>query len=560
MRKFFMSIATRIASDEVYDFIVTQEELDEITLPAIAVQTINEVYSVAYYESATLPPLSIRDYSYSSIPKCFFLMDSIAMAESGVLSLQNQPGLALKGENVLVGIIDTGIDYRNPLFINEAGETRILSIWDQEGEDNPPQGFLYGREYNKEMIQQAIMEENSLEIVPQEDVLGHGTFLASLAAGGEDREQDFIGAAPECELVIVKLKQAKQNLRDFYFFSSETPLFQENDIMAGVAYLEQIAEREKRPMVVLIGVGSNAGSHVGTGPLASTLDLFGVKTGRGAVIAAGNQAAARHHFAGAAQSLLNPVAVEVKVDEGVEGFCAELWAYAPELVRVVVQSPTGQRSGGDFPIMEDTQTTNFIFENTLLTLDYRIPGRGRRDLLVYLRFTTPAPGLWTILVYPQQTITGEFHIWLPIQDKVFFLQPEPDGTITNPGDAMIPITVGGYDALTGAGYIESGRGFAEESGAKPEFVAPAVDVSGAGLRNNYVENTGTSVGAAITTGVTAQVLEWGIVRGNAPTMNSLEVKNLLIRGSRREENVVYPNTESGYGKLDVYNSFEVLRK
>ena len=556
-----MPISTSILSNDTYDFIVTSEEISDILIPPIAIQPVNEVYSIAYYDKASLPPLSIRDYSYTSIPKCFFLMDSTAMEESGILAVQNQPGLALKGEGVLVGIIDTGIDYRNPLFLDELGQTRILSIWDQNAlEGEQPQGFLYGAEYTKPMIDRALSSENPLEIVPQIDTNGHGTYLASLAAGGINRENDFIGAAPDSQLVVVKLKEAKQNLRDFYFYSSEIPLYQENDIMTGIAYLESKAKQEDKPLVMLIGVGSNEGSHVGTDPLSSTLNLFGVKTGYAAVVAAGNQAAAQHHFYGETTSLLSPAAVEINVEENVPGFCMELWAYAPELVRVVVQSPTGQRSGSDFPILEDTQTTNFIFENTLLTLDYRIPGRTRRDLLVFMRFTTPSPGIWTILVYPQQTITGEFHMWLPIDGKAVFLQPEPNTTLTTPGVANIPITVGGYDAFTNARYIESGRGFDATGRIKPDFCAPAIDVSGAGLRNNFVENTGTSVAAAIVAGTAAQVMEWGIVRGNAKTMNSLEIKNLLIRGCEREESLSYPSPEWGYGRMNIFNAFEILRK
>ena len=189
-----MPISTSILSNDTYDFIVTSEEISDILIPPIAIQPVNEVYSIAYYDKAALPPLSIRDYSYTSIPKCFFLMDSTAMEESGILAVQNQPGLALKGEGVLVGIIDTGIDYRNPLFLDELGQTRILSIWDQNAlEGEQPQGFLYGAEYTKPMIDRALSSENPLETVPQIDTNGHGTYLASLAAGGINRENDFIG-------------------------------------------------------------------------------------------------------------------------------------------------------------------------------------------------------------------------------------------------------------------------------------------------------------------------------------------------------------------------------
>jgi hypothetical protein len=87
-----------------------------------------------------------------------------------------------------------------------------------------------------------------------------------------------------------------------------------------------------------------------------------------------------------------------------------------------------------------------------------------------------------------------------------------------------------------------------------------VDVTGAGLRSGYVENTGTSAAAAITAGAAIQVMEWGILKGNAPTMNSLEVKNLLVRGCEREQMRTYPNREWGYGRLNIYNAFSILRE
>lgn len=576
-----MPCTETILSNNTYDFIVANDEEYAPFVQPICIQPINDIYSVWYFDRDTVPPLSINRYSYSSIPKCFFLMDSTSLDVSGILSIQNQPTLSLKGQGVFVGIIDTGIDYTNDLFKDTAGQSRIYSIWDQTiSAGPPPQGFLYGVEYTREDINQALQSENPRDIVPETDTNGHGTFLASLAAGSADPENDFIGAAPLSELIVVKLKEAKQNLRDFYYFPEDEPLYQENDIMAGVAYLESVAERENRPLVILLGVGSNQGSHTGTGPLSTSLNLVGLKIGRAVVVPAGNQAIAQHHFYGEAKSMVSPVAVEINVEENVAGFCMELWTFAPELVRVVVQSPTGQQSQGGFPITEETQTTNFIFENTILTIDYRIAGRESGDLLVFFRFSQPAEGIWTVLVYPENAITGAFHMWLPIQpavsQNITFVRPNPDTTITTPSAAEIPITVGGYDGLTGAHYIQSGRGFNGIGQVKPDFCAPCVDVSGAGRAirtegqsgdyaligrtpNNYVTLTGTSVAAAITAGASALVLEWGIGRKNAPTMNCVQVKNLLIRGCQRESNPIYPNTEWGYGKLDVYNSFMVLR-
>ena len=559
-----MSCSKIIQSDDVYDLIISSDERNTPIVEPICEQTIGGNFAVLYYDRSTVPALSISRYSYTSIPKLFSLMDRTNLDESGILSVQNQPGLSLKGQGVLIGIVDTGIDYQNSLFRDEAGNTRILSIWDQtampiEDESNQTvatkrlQGgsFIpeYGEVYTKEQINLALQSETPLEIVPQTDRNRHGTYLASIAAGGEDVVNDFVGAAPLSELVIVKLKEAKQNLREFYYIQGNEPLYQENDIMAGVAYLDSVARMEQKPLVILLGIGSNQGSHTGAGPLSLLLDEIAAQTGRVVVVPAGNQAIAQHHFYGEATSSLSPVTVEVNVETDVRGFCMELWSYAPDLVRVVVQSPTGQRSQGGFPISEETQTTNFIFENTILTLDYRIAGKESGDLLIFFRFTNPAEGIWTVYVYPEIAITGAFHIWLPIQplvgQDIRFIEPDPDTTVTTPGNTQLAITAGGYNGLTGVRFLESGRGFSGQGQVKPEFCAPV--------------QTGTSGAAAITAGASALVLEWGILKGNAPTMNSVEVRNFLIRGCEREGNRVYPNTEWGYGTLNLYRSFQILR-
>ena len=554
-----------IQSNDTYDFIVSSDERNTPLIEPVCVQSVSRNYDILYYDRGTVPPLSIRQYSYTSIPKLFSLMDSTSLEVSGILSVQNQPTFSLKGEGVLIGIVDTGIRYTNPLFRDEAGNTRIVSIWDQTAtseNDTSDQAVAterlqgsvfqpeYGVIYTREQINEALQSETPQSIVPETDTNGHGTHLASIAAGSADPLNDFIGAAPLSELVIVKLKEAKQNLREFYYMQGDEPLYQENDIMAGVAYLESVAQMEQKPLVILLGLGSNQGSHTGSGPLSLLLDEIASQIGRAVVVPAGNQAIAQHHFYGETTSALNPVTVEVNVESGVEGFCMELWSYAPELVRVVVQSPTGQRSQGGFPVSEETQTTNFIFENTTLTLDYRIAGKESGDLLIFFRFSKPSEGIWTVYVYPEIAITGAFHMWLPIQPltgrEVRFIEPDPDTTITTPGNAQGAITVGGYNGLNGARFLESGRGFSGRGQVKPEFCAPM--------------ETGTSEAASITAGAAALVLEWGILRGNAPTMNSVEVKNLLIRGCEREWNRIYPNTEWGYGTLNLYRAFQVLRE
>ena len=118
------------------------------------------------------------------LPKDIFLNDSFSMTSSCIRSAQSENGFGLTGQGVIVGIIDTGLDYTHPDFRTYDGKTRILSFWDQSGNGDPPEGFSFGSEYTKEDIDLALSLSNPTEIIPPLDINGHGTAVAGIAAGG----------------------------------------------------------------------------------------------------------------------------------------------------------------------------------------------------------------------------------------------------------------------------------------------------------------------------------------------------------------------------------------
>ena len=130
----------------------------------------------------------------------------------------------------LIAVIDSGIDWRHEAFRN-GNHTKILSIWDQSITGNPSENVPYGRVFTREEIDRALVSPDSMEELPPLDENGHGTMLAGIAAGNRIPEQGFSGAAPEAELVVVKLKQAKKYLRELYLIPSSAEVFQEDDIM-----------------------------------------------------------------------------------------------------------------------------------------------------------------------------------------------------------------------------------------------------------------------------------------------------------------------------------------
>ena len=225
------------------------------------VQELDEDY-VAVYDHMRGREMKTGNFSYGVIPKCFGLLNNVALGESGILKVRDQPNLALTGQGVLMGFIDTDFDYTNPLFCNSDGTTRVERIWNQkERSGMPPRGFLYGTEYTREQINEELQanHDSMTAKIPFAD--GHGTFLAALAAGSEDFKNQFSGAAPECDIAFVQLKPAKQYLKDFYYIPDETPVFQENDIMAGIRYLNMLAIELRKPLSICIALGTNMGNR-----------------------------------------------------------------------------------------------------------------------------------------------------------------------------------------------------------------------------------------------------------------------------------------------------------
>ncbi len=540
----------QIHSNDYYDFIVPYGVGPEQITVSGCTQRISEDYDIFYFPREGLPSLSIADYSYTTIPKCYGLLDTTALEASGILRMQNQPVLSLKGDGVLIGFIDTGIDYTNKLFRYADGSSRIVRIWDQSITDGEtPEGILYGSEYTKEVIDRALASENPYDIVPSRDENGHGTFLAGVACGNEDAEADFIGAAPQAQIAVVKLKEAKQYLREFFFVPEGVPAYQENDIMMGVAYLDYLANVLNMPLVICIALGNSIGSHGKNGPLSGYLNFICTRRRRSIVVAGGNEANSRHHFQGRIAEDMSYEDVEVTVENDMSGFFLEMWANSPELYSVSVISPTGEQIRR-VPVRENaSETFRFVFEKTVVMIDYRIETREEANQLIYMRFIAPKRGLWVIRVYPENIINGSYNMWLPMAQltdgKVYFLRSNPEITLTSPSNARQVITVGGYNAVNQSMFADSGRGYTISGEIKPDFAAPAVNIYGPGLRGDYIRFTGTSAAAAVTTGAVAQIMQWALVELNSPRLSNAGIKNMLIRGTGKSNDRSYPNREWG---------------
>lgn len=558
----------QILSSDYYDFIASQlgeNEFEDLITEDTCMHEVEFVYNIIHVEKERADPLEFGRYSYNAIPKCYTLLDEAAMTQAGILQVQNYPTLNLQGTDVIIGLIDTGIDYQNPIFRNLDGSTRIAGIWDQTIQDGtPPEGFFYGTEYRREQIDEALQSENPLSVVPSTDENSHGTFLASLAAGGASEENRFIGAAPDATLAVVKLKPAKQYLKDFYEIHTDAACYQETDIMLGLSYLNGLAAQLDMPLVICIAVGTNLGGHSAASPLNGLLEIYANLAQRVIVIGTGNEANKRHHYLGVSQNINDVKEAEIRVPSGVNGFTLELWTTNPNIMKVTIVSPSGGRTPM-FSVREtETQIYRFIFEGTRVSLTYKLFLERSNAELIIMQFQAPTEGVWKVIVEPLQVAEDVFHMWLPVteflQGDVYFLESNPDFTITEPGNTLTSMTVGFYNGVENSVAISSGRGYTRGRGIKPDFVAPGVNVTGAVLRNQFAERTGSSIAVGITAGAAALMLEWVIYVRGFQAADSVQVRSLLSLGTDRIEGETYPNRTWGYGTLNLYQSFEELRR
>lgn len=563
-----MSCEEIIYSNEYGDYIFESfayPELAEEIYGAECVQVLNSRNLLLHRRIQGEPEVVLNQYGYSSMPKCFGTMDTTNVEEIGVLQLRRQPYLKLYGSNVLIGIVDTGIDYTHPVFINADGTSRILSVWDQTARQGPiPEGFQYGTEYRQAQLNEALRSENARELIPLTDEVGHGTFLAGIIAGNEMPEADFTGIAPLAQLVVVKLKEAKQSLKAYYGISETALAYQENDVMLGIRYLQGVAATQQRPLVIFTGLGTNAGNHSGQLPLSRFLNRGTVVPGTAVVCCAGNEGGSGHHYQREGLGAGQQDTVEFNIAEREAGITLELWVKAPQLVSVGVRTPFGNATG-ILPIWygRGTPAITFPLESSRIFVEYTVVESDTGDEVIVIRILEPTPGIWRLEVVNEMEALADYHIWMPIKNflkpETRFLRPEPDITVCEPGNAENVLTATAYNHVDGGIYLEASRGFNSAGEIKPELAAPGVNIYGPVPGGGFGRRSGTSVGAAHCAGAAALMLEWGVVRGNNIRMQTNEITNAMIRGAKRDGNLEYPNPIWGYGKLDLYKTFSLLR-
>ena len=490
----------------------------------------------------------------------------------------------LNGRGVLLAVLDSGITWDLEVFRKTDGSTRIRYLWDQtvtweqmvtqnqivpERTDDVrygklPDGFSLGTEYTAEEINAALQMSalDRYRLLPSRDLSGHGTAVAGIAAG-KSADGLYTGAAPEAELIVVKLGLPENSGGVEEGFPRTT------EILRGVTYALRKAGQLNMPLVINLSFGNSYGSHDGSSLLERFLDNAS-EIGKTVIcVGSGNEGAARGHFAG---NITRDSRVELAVGNYERSLNIQLWKNYSDVFRVRLQSPGGEEAELTTNIQGGKYTLRLEQTRILVYLGEPLPYAVAQEIYLEMIPVTGSyidAGIWAIRLEPVMTVTGQYYLYLPAGngrgDGTGFYRSTPQMTLTVPSTAAKVITVGAYDPVydtyadfSGRGYADSTRtiGVAAAGLTKPDLVAPGVNILAPDVYGSFLPVTGTSFATPIVGGAAALLMEWGIVRGNDPFLYGEKVKAYLRKGARplRGERE-YPNDRVGYGKLCVAESF-----
>lgn len=530
-----------------WDLIVKYSgNLDEIRALGIQVVELQNEFAIVTIKENLIERLAdFPQIEYIEKPKRLFFQVEGEKRASCIPQVQRPP-LSLTGRGTLVAIIDTGIDYANAVFRNADGTTRILYLWDQSLSENPPEGYLIGSEYTSEQINEALRQptlQQQRMLVPSQDVSGHGTAVAGVAAGNGN---GYRGVAYESDLIVVKLGLPRLN-----GFPRTT------ELMQAIDYVVRKALQLQRPVAINISFGNTYGAHDGNSLLEQFIQDIANRWKSVICIGTGNEGNTAGHVSGVLGDS-EDVEIELAVQENETGLNLQIWKAYYDVMDISIQSPSGVRVG---PIQEILGSQRFRIGETQLLLYYGEPSPYTIDQEIFIDFLPRTDfittGVWKIILSPRKVVSGNYAMWLPsnnvLNEGTGFLNPSVAGTQTIPSTAFRTIGVGAYNSETMTYADYSGRGYGAR--IKPDIVAPGVGIRAPIPGGGFGEFSGTSFATPFVTGSAALLMQWGIVNGNDSFLYGEKLKAYLQRGAREilgfEE---YPNQVVGYGALCVEDS------
>lgn len=538
----------------------SQTDDEIISIISIPIDEIKEL-EAEYLLSENI--LIKKTYFYSSC------IESVSpLTDSGIYQTQNNEYLNLTGRDVIVGIIDTGIDYLNKEFMDELGETRILEIWDQTIKDDNSNGeVLFGKVYKREQINNAIkLKENGGDpytIVPSRDTVGHGTSMAGITSGAGNG--NVKGGAPSSNLAIVKLREISNEFREYLDFEiNDIPIYNELPIYLALRYLKKLKSKYNKPMVVLIPLQTNGGDHSGNTIIGNQITKYSESTGFIVVVPSGNQANKQIHTTGIVEKIGDEGVIELFVDKGQRKLIIDLYIENFAKASLIVVSPSGERTNKFNLSFGSVLNYKFLFELTKMRVMCTIE-KNSIEMVQYIElfFEDLKQGLWQIILVSEDSRVLKYNAYLGLREflrqETKFLNSSSNNTVTSPATSRLAISTAYYNQNYTSIVAESGQGYTLDGRVSPIIATGGIDILTTGKNGTERVISGSSVSAAVATGGIALILEWGIVQKNIIQLNASLMIWLLVSAATLPRSYVFPNKYWGYGLLNIRNVFEILR-
>ncbi|SCJ94798.1 PII-type proteinase precursor [uncultured Clostridium sp.] len=482
-------------------------------------------------------------------------------------TIRENPYLRLNGRGVLVGILDTGIDYLNEEFMREDDTSRIFRIWDQTIQgDKYIYDLNYGTEYTEEQITEAIKLKknggNPYSIVGTTDTIGHGTAMASII-GARGINPDLKGAAPDCEFVIVKLVPANKSELERAYVDTNVPSYTPWSILLGIRYIGSVAKAANRPVVIYIPLGTNMGSHSGNGIIESSIYNYSGRIGTVIITPTGNQGNTETHTEGEIEKTGDYKDIQIRVGANQKRLPIEIWINQPNRVILSIISPSGEIISDLTSKNTNREKIKFTYEGTEMIVNFTNPEQTTGDGLISIKASNLREGIWRFRLTGEYIVNGNYYAWIPqrelLDESTRFLTPVEDTTLTLPSTARGAISVAYYNQNNNSVVGESGRGYTRDGRIKPEIAAGGINASVTKPGGGIASISGASVAGAVVAGGCALILQWAIVDGNDPTLYANQIRSYIISGATGRVGDIYPNREWGYGMFDLEKVFNVIR-
>ena len=483
--------------------------------------------------------IELEGLQYIELPKILYTSAYDSNRASCIPSVWNNYNLT--GEGILVGFLDTGIDYTHNAFKDDEGNTRIEHIYDLEN----------GVVYDKNKINEALKSEDPFSIVPEIDLSGHGTHVAGIACAGGNINFDNYGVAYKSSIAMVKIT-GENSLRAAL----------STQLMRGLKFLMDKSNEINKPLVVNISLSTNDGSHNGSSLLEKYIQTFTQLQKAVIVVAAGNEGNSAHHVGG---KMKKEEDLDLNIGDGEKGIILDF--FKPVLVDVSVEviSPTGISTG---PMgLSESYKERFVGREKIVvysTGPKPFDIQGQTTISILPLGDTITSGGWRIIVRKLNNYEGYFDVWLPIaeglNERTRFLQPSVYNTLGIPATVEGVISVGSYNFLNNNLSAFSGRGVVRpEWLIKPDLVAPGENILSTVEEQGFDTKSGTSMAAPQVSGICALLFEWGIIRNNDPFLYGERIKYYLIKGAKRTIfGEAYPNPDLGYGFVCLDRTMELL--